>query len=1079
MFDSATAQLLRSAPPVPGLDPQNIPALLTRHYANLVSARLSGTGDAASDGESGWTLERISDTYELVTSLQTEGSVRRAAAFVAGTAQQILARRQSAAPAGPAVVSNVDRDRLDPTIAAALLFLAAEQYADAHEAASHILPRRDGQSYEATILSENVADLARGQLDRIYERASRWRARRREIGLEEQALAALLEALIVGIEMLAARFLGLPTPQPAIGRFDTSRAAFERVLQLSAVLDDQYGDVLGGNILNTYAGPHHLASLLIAAHDGIASAALTDLIPPSGADAQFWGKWIRARANAFPFLWPNHREAIAQGFHETGKSAVVVLPTGAGKTTVSSLKLAGALARGKKVVFLAPTHALVEQLTGDLQEIFPQELLGSVVSSDFDLLFQLDAQLREIEVMTPERCLAMLSFAPEAFSDVGLLVFDECHLLSPQSGKIRRALDGMLCVLAFNHIAPDADLLFLSAMLKNGPEFADWIHQLTGRDCVCVDLLWKPSRQARGVLIYKNGELEDAKKAAMAAQLAENTKKARKAKGLRVVAERQLVAHPWAIWGLQHNWLREKRAHCVMTQVLDASVALAGDIKYGPLRLKPNANHVAARLAISATRSGLKSIVFVNTKNDAVSVAGEISDELNEKIDVTEAEQERWDALEAELGGLEHSLLPRPAIAVPHNSAMLRLERDLAERMFKRANGAKVIVATPTLAQGLNLPAQLAILAGDKRADAEQKGRADLEAHEILNAAARAGRAGHLANGVVLLIPEPIISFSEGEPLGWKVIEKLKSVLPEDDRCVVISDPLEIVLDRLMQGQTVDPDVRYVVNRMAALREAEGSAEPNVLFDLRKSFGAFAARKRNAEAEFEAKIIDLKKAIVLDAPGEVDNTIAELASQSGLSMNLLLRLRKRIADGAGKLPTTIEGWLIWTIDWLTIDDDARDSLLGGVSRSFMGSCGRKRDAELTAEELALVLPGLVAWISGKPLCEVERALGGDPDSDDDTEKMCPRARELVGTVVPRGLSFIIGLVSHVVQEVDPFGQQEELDRQVIECLGPAVRKGYDTPAKVFLSSNTPAVLSRVQLHALALRQKDLEERLGD
>ena len=300
--------------------------------------------------------------------------------------------------------------------------------------------------------------------------------------------------------------------------------------------------------------------------------------------------------------------------------------------------------------------------------------------------------------MTPERCLAMLSFAPEAFSDVGLLIFDECHLLSPQSGKIRRALDGMLCVLAFNHIAPDADLLFLSAMLKNGPEFAEWIHQLTGRDCVCVDLLWKPSRQARGVVIYNNGELEDAKEAAMAAQLAENTKKAKKAKGLRAVAERQLVAHPWAIWGLEHNWLREKRAHCVMTRrstLRSRSPATSNMVGSG----KPNANHVAARLAIAASRSGLKSIVFVNTKNDAVTVAGEISDELNEKIVVTEAEQERWDALEAELGGLKHSLLPQPAIAVPHNSAMLRLERDLAERMFKRANGAKVIVATPTLAE--------------------------------------------------------------------------------------------------------------------------------------------------------------------------------------------------------------------------------------------------------------------------------------------------------------------------------------------------------------------------------------------
>ena len=47
--------------------------------------------------------------------------------------------------------------------------------------------------------------------------------------------------------------------------------------------------------------------------------------------------------------------------------------------------------------------------------MFPKDILGSVVSSDFDLLFQTEAQLQEIEVMTPERCLAMLSFAPEPF----------------------------------------------------------------------------------------------------------------------------------------------------------------------------------------------------------------------------------------------------------------------------------------------------------------------------------------------------------------------------------------------------------------------------------------------------------------------------------------------------------------------------------------------------------------------------------------------------------------------------------------------------------------------------------------
>jgi superfamily II DNA/RNA helicase len=1072
MFDSETAQLLRSAPPVPGLDPQNIPALLTRHYANLVSARLRGASEGGVDSTAEqWPPERIADTYELITSLHTEGDLRRASAFVAGTAQQILARRQAAAPAEVAS-ANIDRDRVDPTIAAAVLFLAAEQYADAHEAASTIRVQTTGQLYEARILTENIADLARGQLNRILERAQRWRRPMADRDMEDQALAALLESLITGVEILAANFLRAAIPEASAGRFDGARHAFLRVLELSAQESSEHSDELGANILNAYAGPHHLSSLLLASYDGIASAALTALPPPNGADPEFWRRWLINRASTFPFVWPNHREAIAKEFHQTGKSAVVVLPTGAGKTTVSSLKIAGVLARKKKVVFLAPTHALVEQLTVDLQEMFPNDLLGSVVSSDFDLLFQSDAQLQEIEVMTPERCLAMLSFAPEAFSEVGLLVFDECHLLSPQSGKIRRALDGMLCVLGFNHIAPDADFLFLSAMLKSGEQFGDWIGELTQRTCVCVDLLWKPSRQARGVLIYTDEELDKARKAALAVQSAEDKKKGKPAKGLRAAAARELVAHPWAIWGLQHNWLStsEKKAYCTMSKVLNDPVTLAGDNKYGPIYLKPNANQVAIDVAVAAASNGLKSIVFVNTKNDAVSAAREISLRLNGKLEATDAEQQQWDALKFELGDLKHALLPQPAMAVPHNSSMLRLERDLAERMFKRVNGAQVIVATPTLAQGLNLPAHLAILAGDKRADADQKGRADLEAHEILNAAARAGRAGHLANGVVLLIPEPIISFTEGKTLESGVIEKLKSVLPEDDRCVVITDPLEIVLDRLTLGAALDAEVRYMVNRMAALREAEGLEEPTLLFDLNKSLGAFNARKRKEENEFQTKITRLKAAIAKDTPDGVDNTIAELASQSGLSMVLLLRLKKRIADGVGTLPLTMADWVVWTVTWLIEDKDARDALLYDVRRHILGACGGKKDGELTAKELTLVLPGLLAWMAGKPLAQIEKELGGDANSDSAGKRVCPRARELVGSVIPRGFSFVLGLVSQVIEEVDPFDEQGDLSRQLVEFLGTAVRKGFDTPDKVLFASDHPAILSRVQMHMLFATQ---------
>ena len=71
MFDAATSALLRSAPAVPGLDPNDIPQLITEHYAALVSARLRGTSDGKPADEH-WTLERIADTYEIITSISDD-----------------------------------------------------------------------------------------------------------------------------------------------------------------------------------------------------------------------------------------------------------------------------------------------------------------------------------------------------------------------------------------------------------------------------------------------------------------------------------------------------------------------------------------------------------------------------------------------------------------------------------------------------------------------------------------------------------------------------------------------------------------------------------------------------------------------------------------------------------------------------------------------------------------------------------------------------------------------------------------------------------------------------------------------
>tara|TARA_R110000751_G_scaffold307906_2_gene434724 strand:+ start:8310 stop:11498 length:3189 start_codon:yes stop_codon:yes gene_type:complete len=1056
MYDPETATLLRAAPELPDLDPTDLPRLLTNHYARIISYRLSDEEHEAD--QENWTLDKIADSYELMVSLSEESSIKRPSAFVAASAQLIIARREELLNDDVTILPNITRDRLAPEVSAVLLFLIAEQYADAHEAASKINVSDDEPLTIVSLLTHYVADLARGNLSNIIS-CSEKRAEIVNISImpnEDSAFLVMLNALASAIESMAKVVLGSLEEQET-----SPLSIFEKVKVLSSVSIERN---LASRIEVSYPGVQHLSSLLISVFSVISESSLTNLAAPEGSNPEFWHDWINFRANKFPYIWPNHRKALEAEFHKSGVSAVLVLPTGAGKTTVSSIKIANTLSQGKKVIFLAPTHALVEQLTTDLQQMFPQDILGSLVSSDFDLLFQVGVALPEIEVMTPERCLAMLSFSPDSFEDVGLLVFDECHLLSPQSGKIRRSLDSMLCLLAFHKIAPNADALFLSAMVENGKEFSDWISQLTNRDCINIDLLWKPSRQARGVVIYPESSINEINIKAMTAQKAMDMHSGKSAKGLRASASRLLKTEPHAIWGLQHNWLdtANNNAACTFTKLSEDKVALSGVINSYGLSIKPNVNEVSAKIAEMSASKGLKTIVFVNQKSHAISTSKNISNALGTNIESTEEEELRWEALAIELGDIKHSLLTKGNSAVPHNASMLRIERELSERLYKREDGAMVIVATPTLAQGLNLPAQLAILAGDKRAEVDSGGREALEAHELLNAAARAGRAGHLANGIVLLVPEPILTFPENQSLNFEAVQKLQSLIPEDDRCVEISDPLSIILDRISAGETLDRDVNYLVNRFATLNDTDN--DENRLFNLDNSFAAYRSKVKGDERRYIAQARELTQLVEQEATDEIDEYLSILASQSGLPPQVLLRLKFKISSEVGTLPESIENWIIWLLTWLKSDLEARDVLLFEVQTSILGSVGRSKNEPFCNEALDELIPGIISWISGQSISDIDRALGGSPDSSSATAKSCPRARELVSSVLPRGLSFIMGLITRVISEINPYEAQPGLSQDVVEALSPAIRLGYDSPEKLAFSFANPNILSRVSMH---------------
>ncbi|MDT0131736.1 hypothetical protein FPK48_35025, partial [Acinetobacter baumannii] len=76
---------------------------------------------------------------------------------------------------------------------------------------------------------------------------------------------------------------------------------------------------------------------------------------PNGCDPLRWINGVSGIAKKRPYLWQNHLDAIKNGYLDVGISSAISFPTGAGKSTLSELKILSTLSANNKVVFLAPT----------------------------------------------------------------------------------------------------------------------------------------------------------------------------------------------------------------------------------------------------------------------------------------------------------------------------------------------------------------------------------------------------------------------------------------------------------------------------------------------------------------------------------------------------------------------------------------------------------------------------------------------------------------------------------------------------------------------------------------------------
>lgn len=665
--------------------------------------------------------------------------------------------------------------------------------------------------------------------------------------------------------------------------------------------------------------------------------------------------------------------------------------------------------------------------------------------------------------MTPEACLSQMSVNHAVFEDVGLLVFDECHLLhSGEEGRGRRALDAMLCVLNFGALAPEANYLFLSAMMKNTAEVAGWISQLTGQKCLSLALPWKPTRQLRGSVVYGHERVN-----ALSARLAQARSRGKTSAPSKSDKE-SLGAKPLGLFSLKQTWATRDTKDYALLKLLDQNVLL-GASKFW--HLTPNSGVVASAIAAAAAQTGIKTLIFFQTIRNAVSATEKLEAELGAASIALRQDESVWlETAALEMGGMEHLYLRVDdgsvlSPAVVHHGLLLPEERYVCESLYQRPDGVRVMAATSTVAQGMNFPSELVIIAEDSRFDEAKNRREVLGAQELLNAAGRAGRAGQNANGIVLVVPGRVVGINFKDAMIGNHWSALQTVFGQSDQCLDIDDPLTAVVDRVHANVDAAGEVeRYAIARLASPGAASGTTE-QLSKAIDGSLAAFRARQRNDEEWIKSRIATAAQFHAAQAP-EAEEKLAEVqvASTMGLPLTVVSRLSESLKSIQADRNTRISHWRKWFFDWLVENPDLLDQVfrpetltdLFGTSFERLDSASKR-----TAFAVPLLRKMTQSWMHGHPLRDLELALGVDAEK----LKACTGARKFVLRAVPE-LAYLFNVPALLVQrqQATSIGPQAEMPAAIGQ-LGRCVRQGFRNYEQAALSYLLrTARLSRRQLH---------------
>lgn len=199
-------------------------------------------------------------------------------------------------------------------------------------------------------------------------------------------------------------------------------------------------------------------------------------------------------------LFLSQRAVLPQLFSAEQSGIIVSIPTSSGKTRIAEMAILNALISNPegKILYIAPFRSLAYEIENSFGDLFAtakirvSHLYGGSLFTSLDVEELSEAS---IVIATPEKVKAIFRCQQDFFKELSLVVMDEGHLLGREQRQVGNEIfyEELRCFLK----GLECKYLLLSAVLPNSDDLAMW---LTGTDNSTYHTNWRPSKQICGIL---------------------------------------------------------------------------------------------------------------------------------------------------------------------------------------------------------------------------------------------------------------------------------------------------------------------------------------------------------------------------------------------------------------------------------------------------------------------------------------------------------------------------------------------------------------------------------------------------